>query len=305
MIIKIPLLSGLPMPKVEEHQVLWDLILNKFFYFFGTSAYFYYFLAIINIFSQGLYLNYFINKFHLFNTRSYLPAYTYIIISSLNPRWSLFSVEIINNWLLLILLYNIFKTYNEVTIRKTLFNIGFLFGSLILLDLPNFWFFFFIAFSISILRNYTVPEWMVTLLGIVTPFYLLGSIAYLTDDLFLISKIFSTKFSWNFDFNLKRTIVLSIIGIYTFIGILIHGKDMGRMLFQIKKMWWIVFLFLVIAIISTMGIFQQGFSIWMVCLIPSVLFINKIWLISKPKWLPEFLNLLLIAAVVYLNWIMV
>ncbi|HRP90223.1 MAG TPA: hypothetical protein PKX92_09295 [Edaphocola sp.] len=305
LVIKIPLLSGLPMPKVEEYQVLWKIILNGFFKIFGTNVYFFYFLAIINIFLQGIYLNYIANKYHLFSSRTYLPAYTFIIVSSLNPRWSLFSVEIINTWLLLLLLNNVFRTYNDPNIRKTLFNVGFLVSCLILLDLPNFWFFFFIAFSITLLRNYIFSEWMVTLLGLFIPFYLLVSISYLTDDLYLISKIFSTKFGWNFDFNTKRTIILSVIGFFTFLGILIHTKDYGKMLFQIKKLWGVIFLLLFLTIISTVGIFQQGFSIWMVCLIPTTLFINKVWLIKKPKWMPEFFNFILLAAVVYLNWIMV
>ncbi len=293
---------GSGMPQIEQHQVLWDILLKKMHHIFGTSVYFHSLLAIISIVLQALYLNYIVSNYHLFNKRSYLPAYTYLLVTSLLPQWSQPGVELFNNWLFLILIHLIYQTYSDLNTRKILFNIGFVFGLLVLLNFPNFWFLVFIAFSIAMLRAYKPAEWMVTLLGTITPLYLFLGIAYLTDHLFLISKLFSTSFSLDFRLNNATIIALAVVLALSLAGIIMLSKQMSRMLFQIKKIWWVNILFFIFAIISTLGIYKQGAEIWVVCLVPASMFICKSWMIAKPKWLPELLHLGFIAAIIYINW---
>lgn len=290
------------MPQMEQHQVLWDILLRKMYGIFGTSAYFHSLLAIVCIVLQGLYLNYIVSNYHLFNKRSYLPAYTYILVTSLLPQWSQPGVELFNNWLFLILIHLIYQTYSDLNTRKILFNIGFVFGLLVLLNFPNFWFLVFIAFAIAMLRAYKPAEWMVTLLGIITPLYLFAGIAYLSDNLFLISKLFSTNFTLDFRLSPQNIMALAVVLVLSLAGIILLSRQMSRMLFQIKKIWWVNILFFIFAIISTTGIYKQGADIWLVCLVPASLFICKSWVIAKPKWLPELLHLVFLAAIIYINW---
>lgn len=293
---------GSGLPQIEQHQVLWDILVKKTYRIFGSGVYLYSLLAIISIVLQALYLNYIVSNYHLFNKRSYLPAYTYILVTSLLPQWSQPGVELFDNWLFLILIHLIYQTYSDLNTRKILFNIGFVFGLLVLLNFPNFWFLVFIAFAIAMLRAYKPAEWMVTLLGTITPLYLFVGIAYLTDHLFLISKLFSTNFSLDFRLNNATIIALSVVLALSLAGIIMLSKQMGRMLFQIKKIWWVNILFFIFAIISTLGIYKQGTEIWVVCLVPAAMFICKSWMITKPKWLPELLHLGFIAAIIYINW---
>lgn len=290
------------MPQIEQHQVLWDILLKRMHRIFGTSVYFHSLLAIISTVLQALYLNYIVSNYHLFNKRSYLPAYTYLLVTSLLPQWSQPGVELFNNWLFLILIHLIYQTYSDLNTRKILFNIGFVFGLLVLLNFPNFWFLVFVAFAISMLRAYKPAEWMVTLLGTITPLYLFAGIAYLTDHLFLISKLFSTSFALDFRLNNANIIALAVVLLLSLAGIILLSKQMSRMLFQIKKIWWVNILFFIFAIISTTGIYKQGAEIWVVCLVPASMFICKSWMIAKPKWLPELLHLGLLAAIIYINW---
>lgn len=293
---------GSGMPQMEQHQVLWDILLKKSYTIFGTSVYFHSLLAILCIVLQALYLNYIVSNYHLFNKRSYLPAYTYILVTSLLPQWSQPGVELFNNWLFLILIHLIYQTYSDLNTRKILFNIGFVFGLLVLLNFPNFWFLVFIAFAIAMLRAYKPAEWMVTLLGTITPLYLFVGIAYLTDNLFLISKLFSTSFTLDFRLSPQNIMALTVVLVLSLTGIILLSRQMSRMLFQIKKIWWVNILFFIFAIISTTGIYKQGADIWLVCLVPASMFICKSWLIAKPKWLSELLHLAFIAAIIYINW---
>lgn len=303
LLLKLPVLLHPSLPIIGEHQGLWSLILAKTYLFFGTSAYLYTFCSIINIVMQGVFLNYIVNNFHLFPKRTYLPAYTYIILNCLVPSWGTLDVSFVNNWLVLILFNLTLHTYSDVNTRKVLFNIGFVFGCLCLLHIPNFWFLFFMAFAIGILRAYKPAEWMVTLLGVVTPIYLLGGIAYLWDKMYLFSTIFNSPFSKSFYLPQTLIIALGVVAIFVAIGFVVLAKDMTRMLFQIKKMWWVGIILFIVSLISTVGVFQQGPNIWLVSLIPATLFISKSWFVIKPKWLPEFLHLCLFAAVIYLSWI--
>ncbi len=290
------------MTQMEQHQVLWDILLKKTYGIFGTSVYFHSILAILCIVLQALYLNYIVSNYHLFNKRSYLPAYTYILVTSLLPQWSQPGVELFNNWLFLILIHLIYQTYSDLNTRKILFNIGFVFGLLVLLNFPNFWFLIFIAFAIAMLRAYKPAEWMVTLLGTITPLYLFAGIAYLSDNLFLISKLFSTNFTLDFRLSHQNIMALTVVLVLSLTGIILLSKQMSRMLFQIKKIWWVNILFFIFAIISTTSIYKQGADIWLVCLVPASMFISKSWMIAKPKWLPELLHLGFLAAIIYINW---
>jgi hypothetical protein len=302
LLLKLPVLLHPALPAISENQGLWSLILAKIYQVFGTSAYLYTFFSIVNFALQGVFLNYIVNNFHLFPKRTYLPAYTYILINCLVPTWGTLDVSSINNWLLLILFNLILHTYSDVNTRKVLFNIGFVFGCLGLLHIPNFWYLFFMAFAIGTLRTYKPAEWMVTLLGLITPIYLLGGAAYLWDKMYLFSTIFNSPFSKNFSLAPSLTIALGVVAVCVAIGLIVLAKDMTRMLFQIKKMWWVGIILFTTSLVATVGVFQQGSGIWLAALIPATLFISKTWFVIKPKWLPELLHLCLFAAVIYLSF---
>ncbi len=139
-----------------------------------------------------------------------------------------------NNWLFLAMFNLILHTYSDTNTRKVLFNVGFFFGTLVLLNLPNFWLLFFIAFAISMLRTYKPAEWMVTLLGMATPLYIFVAVAYLTDSMFLFSKVFSTSFILNIGFSNTIILGLGIVLFCVLAGLMLLLKSMNRMLFQIK-----------------------------------------------------------------------
>ena len=302
MVLKLPVLWHLDLPNIETNQILWKVFLGFLQSIFGHSTHTYFFLTTINIVLQALYLNFIVNNFHFYNKQTYLPAYTYILITSLLPQWSNFSLELANNWLILAMLHLIFQTYSDKNTRKTLFNIGFIFGLLLLSNLPNAWLFFFVALSISILRSYKPAEWMVTLFGITTPLYLLISIAYLTDNFYIVSKVFDINFSAYFKVSKFELYALSILLFLTILGGFVLLKQLSKMLFQIRKMWLVNALFLVFSILTTIGIYHQGAEIWILSLIPCSMLISKVWMIAKPKWMAESLNVLLIGGVVYLNY---
>ncbi|MNS48820.1 hypothetical protein D3C72_814040 [compost metagenome] len=302
LVLKFNVLSHAVVPHMEQHQVLWGIFMRKFMDIFGGGGFFYTFLATVNIAGQALYLNYITNKYHFFSKRTYLPAYTYILASSLLPEWSLFSADMLNNWLFLGLINLVYSTYADQHARKSLFNIGCLYSLLFLLSFPNVFFIFFITIALLILRPFKLVEWMVTLLGMATPVYILGGVAYLTDSLYLFSSIFSVHFTLPRLLPVPAVIATATLGLLTITGFILLNQHMNRMLFQIKKMWWINIIFLFVSILSTIPIFTLGNEIWIVTLLPATLFISNIWFLKKPKWFAESLNFLLLAVIIYLQW---
>ncbi|RQO32219.1 hypothetical protein DBR32_00985 [Taibaiella sp. KBW10] len=302
LVLKFNVLSHSSMPQLDQHQVLWSIVIKKLIAIFGKSGFFYTFLATLSIVAQGLYLNYVVNKYHFFSKRTYLPAYTYILLTCLLKEWGTFSVEMINNWLFLWLLNLVYSTYADQNARKSLFNIGCLYSLLMLLSFPNVLFIFFITIALLILRPFKLVEWMVTLLGMITPVYILGGLAYLTDSLYIFSDIFSVQFTLPKLLNSQTVIALSALGLLSIIGFVLLNQQMNRMLFQIKKLWWINIIFLFISILSTIPIFTLGNEIWIVTLLPASLFIMNVWFVQKPKWFAETMNMLLLATAIYLQW---
>lgn len=303
-LLKLPFFTAELSSSTLGHQVLWQLMLKKSSSILGSGSYFYYLISVINITLQGLLLNYVCNEFHLFSERTYLPAYTYILITSLLPEWTNLSVEMMNNWLIIIMLNLVFHTYSDINVRKVLFNVGFVLGLLTIFNLPNFWFLFYAVIAIAILRAYQPAEWMVTLLGVATPVYLFIGLAYLTDSMYMVSQAFSPDLDLYFILEQKVVMALSLLALMLLISIILLSRQMDRMLFQIKKMWWVSLLLLVFAMCSTLGLYKMGTQIWHVIMVPMALMLTQLWYIKKPRWMPELFNLILIAGIVAFNLIL-
>lgn len=287
-----------------KSQFVWLKVSNIIAAMLGHSAFLITLFAVVNLFGQAIFLNRIANRHHLFPKSTYLPALSYILVTSLFKDWNYLSAALISNWLLLGALSEMLLLYAATDARKRIFNIGFFISLTALLVFPNIIFVGILFFALGILRPFKLAEWLVGCLGIITPFYFLVGVLFLTDHFNILRALF------NFDFALPGKIknlgmVISSFGFLLaigMVGVYYLNYFMGRMLFQTKKWWWVVLASFFISLLAGIFTVAKGYNQWMAILIPCTFIIVNIWFEERRRWISSVLFYLFVAMVIFVQW---
>ncbi len=303
--LKLAILLHPEMPYViEESQVIWLKLAGFLKTMLGGSSFLLTFFALVNLFGQAIFLNRIANRHHLFPKATYLPALTYILVTSLFRDWNYLSAALVSNWLLLAMLSSMLQLYAAADARKQIFNIGCFISLTAMLVFPNIVFVLLLLLALGILRPFKIAEWTVGLLGIITPFYFLAGILYLTDNMALLSRVATIGFS------LPKSIagpevVFTVLGFLVAslaAGILYLNYFMSRMLFQNKKWWWVVIAAFFISIVAGVFTIAKGYNQWMALLVPASFIIANVWFSERKKWITTIFFYLFAAVIIFAQW---
>lgn len=270
----------------------------------GHSAFSITFFALCNTFGQSIYLNRIANRHHLFPKATYLPAMTYILVTSLFNEWNYLSAPLVANWLLLAMLSSSLRLYNAVDARKQIFNIGAYISLASLLIFPHIAFVLLLLMALASLRPFKASEWMVALLGIITPFYFIAGIFYLTDSLSQYKGMFTL--GWALPQQIDSPEVV-LVGFSTILILLCTGAfylnvHMGRMLMQCKKWWWVIIMMLLVGIVAGLFTIARNHNQWMAFLIPATFVIANLWFEERKKWIGTIFFYFLAVVVIFVQW---
>lgn len=171
------------MPVVPDGDFLFHIIAGFAKVLVFNSAFGVTLIAVLMIALQGLYLNAIANRQKLFNKNTYIVAFVYISICSIYPSFTAFRPPLLVNWILIMVFDIILQLAQTQKPRKMVYNAGFLIGIAGLLMFPAIGYIVVFLFSLSILRNFNPGEWIVALLGLVTPLYFTAGLLFLFDVL--------------------------------------------------------------------------------------------------------------------------
>lgn len=150
-----------------------------------------FFVAAVLIFGQALYFNFLCSKYKLIAQTNFLPALSYILISSVFTAWFFLSPAMLCNFVLLILIDQIFSVYKKEKAADIIFNIGFTLGTAFLFYQQAVVFLFFIFIALIILRPFYLREWILMFTGTFVLVFLCGVYFYWNDELPIFLKNFS------------------------------------------------------------------------------------------------------------------
>jgi len=176
------------LPIVMPGHILYDYILRGLDTVLNHVAFGYAMLTVTLLFCQALYINAIAAKHKLFGKITYIPAFTFLLLTSLYPPFNYFSEALLINWCVLGAI-DIVLSFNQTTSpRKQIFNAGFLFALAALLQFSALGYFLLFLVSMIVLRAFQPSEWVVGLLGYCTPFYFFICLLFLVDKLSLFKK---------------------------------------------------------------------------------------------------------------------
>ncbi|RZL13515.1 MAG: hypothetical protein EOO89_17390, partial [Pedobacter sp.] len=128
-------------------------------------------ISFLLVYQQAVALNNIVNKHKLTQRPSYLTGMAYLLITSLFSEWEILSSPTIVNTLMIWVLGQMCTIHNSTKPKTILFNIGMAIGLASFFYFPTVVFYLLVMLGIFITRPFALPEWLVVLLGGITPYY--------------------------------------------------------------------------------------------------------------------------------------
>ena len=274
LLIKMPLFLY---PKVIEATAedgqLYHLFLSFFTTAGKTNALSSSVVAFALLYVQALLINYLVNEHRMTSRQTFLPAMAYMLISSLLPEWNYLSAPLLSATIIIWCFIKLFKLYNVASASGIIFNIG------LLLGLSSFIYFSSIAFllclflGLMILRPFRINEFIILVLGILSPYYFYSIYLFLNDNLVLSKLLPSLNIQVP---QIQDSIWIAAAIIFLGVPFLMGGYfiqiQLRKMLIQARKNWSILLLYVLISLLIPFVNAGSSVQNWVVLIAPFAAF---------------------------------
>ena len=253
------------------------------------------------ILSQAIRLNVLMSKLKMFQHVSYLPGFTYIILTALFPFWDVISSGLVANSLVIWILVKLLRLYDQNQPKSLEFNIGLILGCSILLYEPIAILIPVVLFALTIIRPFKLTEWLVLLMGVTLPFYFIFTFVILTGSFSNFTR-FIPRLDWKNPFvqpDLSVILALLIISIQLFVGLYYWNEQKTRFIIQVRKYWGVLLLVLILTLFQPIIFSAQALYASAIVLTPLACFISFGYSVPKSLLIPNVLFWSSIAVIVY------
>jgi hypothetical protein len=190
--------------------------------------------------------------------------------------------------------------YNHPKPKTVLFNIGFGFGLCSFFYFPSAYLLLLLIVALILFRPFYLTEWLIAILGILTPFYFLLVYFFVWDKWAMVKGVVPAQYLRLPDvvFNWEFWVKFSLIVFPLAIGLLMNRRYSSRLLVQIRKSWNFMVFYLIIALFIPFINSFQGLTHWVLAVVPISLFHAAFYYYPKNKKFPELIFWLSLAWIV-------
>jgi hypothetical protein len=206
-------------------------------------------LAYLLLFIQAVTLNGLINEQRLLPSANFLIAFAYLLLTSLVPEWNTLSTGIIINTIMVAILPSMINLYHNQKVKGLLFNIGFGFGICSFIYFPSIYFILLLILALALYRPVQITEWLVTFIGLLTPFYFLLVYFFVWDQWHQVHEIIPKHVigvpkgyqEWQF------WLMISLLLLPALLGYVVSSRYRLRLVVQGRKNWMLITYYFFIA----------------------------------------------------------
>lgn len=296
-----PALSHPQMPVVPEGDFLFHIITGFLGVVLFQSAFGFTLLSVVMLAIQGIYLNAVANKYKLFYKPSYITAFVYISLTALSPTFGYFSQPLLVNWVLIMLVDAILQLSQSQKPRKIIYNTGFAIGLAGLVMFPANIYILALLAAISILRNVNPGEWMVALLGWITPVYFAAGMLFLFDVLHWLPEWVDIGFSLPGSIKKPVFFIGALIGMVTLfaMGTYALQKQLARVSIFVRRGWTAIAVCLFLSFVAGMFTDTAVSMAWLILMPPFSLVVANAYFAEKNKVFSNFAFYFMLLLVVF------
>ena len=239
-------------------------------------------IYILILFVQAIRLNLILNNSKMFSKNGFTTALAFIILSGLFTNAFTLSPALIANSLAIWLFNNAIKLYNNPSAKSLIFNIAFLASTSVILYQPTVFIVVSLLFALAILRPFKITEWIIFIVGLVAPVYLLISGMYLFNTLPLLNK-FIPQIHFKF-LIIKDTwywINFSTISLLVIAGLFTWYPNSNRMVIQTRKSWVVMLILFTLSLMGILFFNSTKYLPEILSIIPMAAFVSNFFLYSR------------------------
>ncbi len=259
-------------------------------------------ITYILLYIQAISFNQAVNDQRLIQKPNYLPAMSYLLITSLFVEWNMLTSSLVINTLLIWVWLKMSKIHNIQKPKANLFNIGAVIGIATFFYFPALAFAALVIMGLMIMRAFRLDEWIMVAVGIITPYYFLYAYLFIADKIygyklpaFAVGYPRFSQSYWTLAAIILVLIAFLIGGYYT-------RKNMRRLIVQTRKSWNLILLYLVVAVFVPFVNATYTFDYWILSAIPLSAFIACAFFYPGKRWLPSILHWSIVAMVIAMGY---
>ena len=302
-LLKLPMFLQ---PKIPKEQLidgfLYKAILKWMQPIAGGLPVIYAAIAFILLYTQAVSFNKLVNDLRLMQKPNYLTGMGYLLVTSLFAEWNMLSSPLIINTLLIWVWARMSGLHSDANPKTSLFNIGIAIGLATFFYFPSIAFAALIIFGLALTRPFKLAEWLIALLGIITPYYFILAAAFLADKLkgyqFPGFAVTSPKFNQtNWSYIAIITVIITAV-----VGVFFVQQNFRRQLIQARKSWNLIFLYLLVAVFVPFINATHTFEYWILCAVPLSALLGAAFLYPAKKIVPLVLHWVMVAFVIAISY---
>lgn len=260
-------------------------------------------VAFLLVFTQATLLNRIVNTLRLFPKPHFLTGMSFLLVTSLMKEWTSFSAVLLVNSLMVWIWYRMIGLYNNSNPKTAVYDVAVWVGLLPLLYHPAIGFVLLLALALLITRPLRIAEWMVALLGLITPYYFLLAILFLNNQWHYSRLIPAVTFQLP---SIPHSPPL-IAGIVLLALPLLPGgyfvqDNLNKMLIQVRKAWSLLLSFLVVSLLILLFNKGDNYLHWMLVVVSLATFHAAFYFYVSNRWIALILHYVTFGFAILLNY---
>lgn len=234
---------------------------------------------------------------------NYLPAMSYLLLTSFFSQWNVLSAPLIINTILIWIWAKLSNISLNQHPKSTLFNIGIAIGIATFCYLPSFAFVILILLSIIITRPVKIAEWLITFLGVLIPWYFLASMLFLNNSVYSF-RISGTGVSsiTSFPFTRFETGAVIFLFLLIIVGLSFMRSFMSKQVLQVRKNWLLILLYFLVSLGIPFINMNLDISYWLLAVVPASAFISCALYYPRVRWIPMLLQWMMVIFALYMEY---
>ncbi|MCC7296760.1 MAG: hypothetical protein IT244_00395 [Bacteroidia bacterium] len=255
-------------------------------------------MGLLLIFIQAIFFNKLCIDHDVIYAHSYLPAYFYMVISSVYPENLLFNPIMIINFAILFAFNYLFQLYQGINTSKLLYYASLFLGTVSLVMPVYYSGIVFIIVSTIIFKNITLKDMLGIISGYLFPALIAAGVYFLMGKQYAFPKLeYKLQFEFTSRFNVY--VALGVIGALTIAGLLKTGSNYTKNNIKTRRITLLMVAYLafsVLVILIKLEQLQLFFPILTISLAAETAYFL---LGNKSRRWKEFFNYVLLATVFF------